>query len=746
MSILIGKIKSTIYYNEANSYLVALFRVSKVENEVDNEFLKKTITITGNLLDLKLETPLKLKGTYIFHEKFGNQFKFDDYEYIVPNENEDIIDFLSSSFVKGCGKKTAEKIVELYGNKSLEIIKENKFALDKVDGINESKRDKIYESLMNYTKSSDIILKLKNLGFSIEEAGKIYLKFKDRINDILDNNIYLLNDIIDFKRLDNIFLNNYKDPYDKRRVKACILEVMKAISINTGDIYSHKTDVYAYLERLFKIQIDYELFTLYLEELEKDLFIIIDDEDIYLQENYESEVVIAEFLKKIADKKIINYDYTEKIKKIEENLKITYNDDQIKAITTALNNNITIISGGPGTGKTTIINAIVKLYIDKYKLNNIDILNQIALLAPTGRAAKKMSTSTNLPASTIHRYLKWNKDTNSFGVNENNKNYQKLIIVDEVSMIDSSLFASLLKGLYSYVKLVLVGDAHQLPSVGPGIVLNDLISSDLFNYVPLNIIYRQSENSYIPYLAREIKNKDLTEEFLSKKDDYNFIMTESKNILLTIKKIIEEGIKKGYNENNLQVLAPMYKGENGIDNLNTMLCELFNPDIGQNFICYGEVIYKEGDKVLQLVNDADNNVFNGDIGFIKSISTINKPYKKEIITIDFDGNIINIAKKDLKNIKHAYAITIHKSQGSEFDHVIMPVTYQYGSMLYNKLLYTGVSRAKKSLIIIGDANIFYKGTMNDYGEIRKTTLINRLKKEFIHNNYDNNHNINEVNL
>lgn len=731
MNQIVGKIKSTIYYNEVNGYLVALFRVSKVSDESLKEHLKKSITITGTFLDLKLETLMELNGEFVSHEKFGRQFKVNNYELVMPKENDDIIEFLSSPFVKGCGKKTAEKIVEIYGEDSIEIIKENKYALDKIEGMSESKRDKIYESLLNYSKSSDVILKLKNLGFSIEEAGKIYAKYRDTIVDILENNIYLLNEIVDFKRLDNIFLNNYEDRYDKRRVKACTLESMKAISLNTGDIYYDKSDVFSILCKLFNLSIDYETYLEYLNELEKELFIVIDDSKCYLQENFQDEIDIAKLLKSIDNKNVKQIDYEEKINKLENNLNIIYNDDQKKAITTALNNNITIISGGPGTGKTTIINAIVKLYIETNKLNNIDLVEQIALLAPTGRAAKKMSSSTGLPASTIHRYLKWNKDHNDFMVNENNKNFQRLIIVDEVSMIDNALFAALLKGVHSYIKLILVGDAFQLPSVGPGLILSDLISSDLFNYVPLNYIYRQSENSYIPYLAREIKNKDLCEEFTVKKDDYNFIITDNKDIRMTIKKIIEAGIKKGYDENNLQILAPMYKGENGIDNLNMMLCDIFNPKESQRQINYGDVIYKEGDKVLQLVNDTDNNVFNGDIGFIKSIATINNPYKKEIVTIDFDGNLVMYQKKDLKNIRHAYAITIHKSQGSEFDHVILPITYHYGSMLYNKILYTGVSRAKKSLILIGDASAFYKGVLNDYGTMRKTTLQEKLTKEFI---------------
>ena len=725
---LIGKIKSIIYQNDTNGYVVALFRVSKVSDDTLRDYLKKSITVTGNILDLKLEVPIELEGEFVFHDKFGKQFNFNKYSLIVPEENDDIISFLSSKFIKGCGKKTAQKIVKIYGKDSLNIIKNDKYSLDKIDGMNETKRDKIYNSILNYSKSSDTILKLKNLGFTIEESGKIYSKYKERINDIIDNNIYLLNDIIEFQRLDSIFLNNNNDKYDKKRIQACILESMKKISLNTGDIYSYKEDIYSITNELFKLSLDYEMFLDNLNELANDLFIIIKDNRCYLINNYEDEITIAELLKRIDSKEILKKDYIDKLKKLESNLHITYNDDQIKAITSALNNNITIISGGPGTGKTTIINAIVKLYIDENKLNNVDISEHIALLAPTGRASKKMSVATGLPASTIHRYLKWNKESDEFMINENNKNFQRLIIVDEVSMVDASLFAALLKGIYSSVKLILVGDSFQLPSVGPGLVLNDLINSDYFNYVELNYIYRQSENSYIPFLAREIKNKDLTEEFLNKHDDYNFIIVDSKDIRLTIKKIIEAGINKGFDENNLQILAPMYKGDCGIDNLNSMLEALFNPNDKLNKIIYGDIFYKENDKVLQLVNDPDNNVFNGDIGYIKRIISV---ANKELITIDFDGNLVNYQKKDLKNIRHAYAMTIHKSQGSEFDHIIMPISFNYGGMLYNKILYTGVSRAKKSLILIGDPKAFYRGIQNDYSNNRKNSLQEELNNIFL---------------
>ena len=338
---------------------------------------------------------------------------------------------------------------------------------------------------------------------------------------------------------------------------------------------------------------------------------------------------------------------------------------------TALQNPVSIISGGPGTGKTTIVNAITRLFIEVYKLSPLEVSSQIALLAPTGRAAKKLSTSTHLPASTIHRYLKWNKDTNDFQINEYNKNYQKLIIVDETSMIDEYLFVSLLKGIPESSQIVFVGDTFQLPSVGAGLILNDLVTSQLFPYTSLDMIYRQSENSYIPILAKEIKEKNLSESFLEKKDDYNFLPCEAKNLKEMIRQIILRSQSKGLKVEDVQILAPMYKGENGIDNLNVLLQELFNPhDETKKELKYFDVVYREKDKVLQLINNPDCNVYNGDIGYIDSIKEVDNPYKHTEVTIDFDGNKVVYKTEDLQSIKHAYAMTIHKSQGSEFPHVI----------------------------------------------------------------------------
>ena len=716
MNYIKGKLKKIIFHNNESGYVVALFRVKETNDLTMKDKINKSITVTGVFTDVNIDIPMTLYGSYINNERFGMQYAVTSYEIDTPTTKEAIIEFLASSFIDGCGEKTAKKIVDHFGENTLEKIKENRDNLLEVDGITTIKAAKIYNSLQNYNKSSDAILKFQNLGFTIEECSRIYNKFKDRIDEVLGDCFFDLKEIIEFRKLDSIYMANF-GANTNVRIYACILESMQILSNYNGDTYYYREEITNILDKEFNIILSEDVFESILEDLKSKEKIYLIDRKIYLAKYYEEELNVAETLKKIDSKepeKIVNLE--EKLKNLEERLQIDYNTDQEKAIISALNNNVTIISGGPGTGKTTIINAITKLYIEDKKLGPADIMETIALLAPTGRASKKMASSTNLPAYTIHRYLKWYKDSNDFFYNEYNKTNHRLIIVDEVSMIDIDLFNALLNGISPGVKLILVGDTFQLPSVGPGLVLNDLIDSDYFNFVPLNQIYRQSDNSYIPYLAKEIKNNDLSEEFLNKRDDYTFFQTKSSLIKEAIEQIIKISLDKKINEHHMQVLAPMYKGENGIDNLNVVLQSIYNPaSPKKNEINYGDVIYREGDKVLQLVNDLDNNVFNGDIGYIEVISN-NK------ITIDFEGNRVEYEKKNLKQIKHAYAITIHKSQGSEFEHVIMPISTSYYKMLYNKLIYTGVSRAKKTLTIVGDAYAFARAVANNYSSNRKTSL------------------------
>lgn len=731
MNYIKGKIRNIIYQNKDNGYVVAVFRIKETNDPKMEEYVSKTVTITGIFLDINSEETFILFGEATQHERFGFQYQVKSYEKEKISSEDALIEFLSSSLIKGCGEKTAEKIVEILGMDAIEKIKNDEMVLNQIPNLSEAKKKSIRASLLEYSDADDSLLKLKELGFSILEATRIYKKYGASTKYIIESNLYVLTEIMDFNKIDTIYKSNHEE-LDAVRMKACMIEAMRRLSANNGDTYYKVEEIKDALKKEFDLVLDEITFEEIVYALEEENKIVLDQDLYYLTEYYDAEVDITNNLFQLnASNTTPFYDFDRELTMLEEENKVRYNEDQRNAIKKALENKITIISGGPGTGKTTIINAIVKLYIKMHDFSPMEVLANIALLAPTGRASKKMSSSTGLPAMTIHRFLKWNKDTNNFGVNEYHKAQENLIIVDEMSMIDVSLFDALLKGIKSNVQLIMVGDVFQLPSVGPGLVLNDLILSDLFTFCPLEKIYRQSDNSYIPYLALEIKNKDLSEDFVSQKDDYNFLNVDGKYIKDMIKKICVMSKAKGLNEEDIQILAPMYKGENGIDNLNVILQNLFNPkDTKKEEIHYGDVIYREGDKVLQLQNNPDNNVFNGDIGYIRKI--IPKSGKnKDLVLIDFEGVKVEYSKEELNQIKHAYAITIHKSQGSEFSHVILPISRSYYKMLYNKLIYTGVSRAKKSLVIIGEANAFMMAVNNDYASSRKTMLKEKLMNKFM---------------
>ena len=718
---LIGTIKNIIFAGD-NGYTVGLFKVKECN---EKEYINKTITFTGFFNNTNEIDKYELSGEFITHKKFGKQFQVDSYEKILPTTKENIIEFLSSSIIKGIGRKTAIKIVDKFGDNTLNIIKNNYQNLLLIPGISEEKALNIYNSIKEHDSNDELLMYLKNFGFTVKEALKLINKFGNNIKAIVEGNVYELKNIFDFKRLDQIFLKNYERD-NEIRIVACIIQTFNILQNNLGDTKFLKGMIFNNFIKLFKLDISDSQFDIYLNLLLQENKIVSKDNYYSLKETYNYEENIALSLKNINMHKIIcNNDLNKVISSLEEYLNIKYNDDQKNAIVCSLQNNISIITGGPGTGKTTIINGIVKTYIEVNRLNHFDTLNQIALLAPTGRAAKRMSLATNMQALTIHRFLKWNKEKNEFGINRFNKNKQKLIIVDEVSMVDTFLFYSLLEGLESNIKIIFVGDYNQLPSVSCGNILKDLIDSKKFNHVNLETIYRQKENSYIPYLAREIRIKELG-NYTTMKDDYNYLEVNSMNLREMIKKICLSSIKKGLNEKNLQILIPMYKGPNGIDNINLLLRDIFNKKDSQKEYLYNEIVYRENDKVLQLVNNPDANVFNGDIGYIENIYEKNKD--NFVLSVNFDGNVVDYKKNDLSSLKHAYAITIHKSQGSEFDHVILPIISSYKRMLYNKLIYTGVSRAKKSLIILGENDCFKEAVMNDYSVDRNTNL-----KEFLCN-------------
>lgn len=714
-----------IYSNPDNGYIVGVLKVK----ETDLDIAKNNIYFTGSFYNLRIKSNYTFEGEYKNNPKYGNQFQVNTYELLLPTKEEELIEFLSSDLFP-IGEKTATKIVSEFKEDTLDIILTDPNKLRCIPHLPQARIDKIYKILKDYQYTSKIVIELTTLGFSNKNALAIAHKYNIKAMDKISSNIYSLIEDMDFNFLDidAIAMNSGIDKEDDRRIQALIIYIINDITFETGNTYVSFEEL-LHTIRKYIYTIDEEVLEYNLFKLNESRKIKIKDDRYYLKEFYEAEEYIADKLWFLNDlEKVPPKNLDTKIDELEKRIGITYDKIQRSAIKKAILNNVTIITGGPGTGKTTIIKAIVSLLKDVYNAKN----NDIALLAPTGRAAKKIAESTNLFACTIHRYLGYDKDSNKFTVNEYNPNKEKYIIVDEVSMLDTILMSSLLKGTKRDIKLILVGDYYQLPSVGQGQVLKDLIDTDIIDVIKLNFLYRQNEESYIPVLASEIKDKDLSDSYLTKKDDYNFIQCDNIKAIPTITAIVKNAISKGYTDKDIQILAPMYKSINGIDTLNKHLQQIFNPPSEKRKeLVLSDIIYRVGDKVLQLVNDTDNNIYNGDLGYIKDIIDSKKSLsKKNEIVVDYDGNIVNYTPDKYINIRHGYAISIHKAQGSEFPLVILPIVNNFNRMLYNKLIYTGVTRAKKSLILVGEPQCFVNGIKNDFVDYRKTTL-----KDFILDKY-----------
>ena len=712
-------------------YIVGLFKIKETDHEELKDYINKTITFTGYFASLLEDDTYILKGELIEHPKYGLQYSVLEYERVLPEDKDGIVAFLSSDLFKGIGEALAKSIVDTLGNNALDLILENKENLLLVPKITIKKADIIYDTLNKYEESHKTVIYLSELGFNMKDALSIYNLYKGETIHNIEYNVYNLLDELDisFPKIDIIRHKLDIEDDDERRIKAGIYYSLKNLTYKTGNTYFTLEEIVIESSNLLHINIYSEDVKLYLDELRYLNKVKLDEDKYFLKEIYDDEIYVKDKIKYLLSKEQNNYKKLDKyLVELEEENKIEYNVEQVKAIKKSLENNITIITGGPGTGKTTIIKGIVDLYSRLNKYNFEETVKHLALLSPTGRASKKMSEATSYPSSTIHRFLKWSKDDNKFMINENNPDFSDLIIIDEVSMIDIELFASLLKGLTQNIKIILVGDYNQLPSVGPGNLLKDLIDSEVIDTISLEMIYRQSEDSYIPILAHDIKNNEVTEEFLETKDDYTFLKCSKESIVKNLKDLSLKLVERGYDYKNVQILAPMYAGINGIDNLNKELQDIYNPkDDTKKEIKIGDIIYRENDKILQLINNPDENVFNGDIGtIIKILNENESESKKTEIYVQYDYACVKYLPKDLVKIKHGFVISIHKSQGSEFDFVIMPICMSYYRMLYKKLIYTGITRAKKKLILIGEASAFLTSINNENEIIRRTNLKNIL--------------------
>lgn len=726
MSNITGNFKKTIYRNSNNNYLIGLFKVKEASNDLDN-FINKTITITGYLPDLNEIDTYILDGSLTNHSKYGEQFMVNNFERVMPKEVDSIVSVLSSDMFRGIGKKTAEAIVNMFHEDTFDVILNNPNNLLLVKGVSEKQAKVLYESLKNYQGSYEIILSLSKLGFSTKDSLKIYSKFKSKSFDYINEDIYKAYYDIDdiyFKVCDYIFLKNNSDRLDLKRIRATIIYILREITNASGNTYFYLDEIRPYLLRVLGTSISDELLLNSLNSLITLELIVVKEDKIYLKDYYDAEIFIARRLRLLAHSKKENIkNYNKAIEEIESKNRIVYNEEQKNAIIEAIANKCLIITGGPGTGKTTIIKGIIDLYqvLNKYKAKDLE--ENLALLAPTGRASKRMSEIAFLGASTIHRFLKWNKDTDRFQINEYNKSKASFVIIDESSMLDTLLLSNLLKGLSTNTKIIFVGDANQLPSVGAGDVLRDLINSEEIKTIKLNNLYRQGKDSNIITLAHDINEGVLNKDIFTNKEDLVFIKCPDNKVLDTIK----EEVTKLKN-NDYQVLAPLYKTINGIDNINNALQEVVNKKTNsKKELVINGVTYREKDKVIELSNMPDEYVFNGDIGLIDKI----KLSPKKEIYIDYDDNTVKYTQNMFNKFSLAYAISIHKSQGSEFKTVIMPIVKGYNKMLYRKLIYTGITRSKEKLILIGDINALEIAINNNSEQKRRTTLELFLKNGII---------------
>lgn len=736
-----GEVLAIFFSNPSNFYKVILIEV----DETNGEYSEDEIVITGNFGRIQEGASYQFYGSFTNHPKYGVQFKADRYETAQPSSSESLIDYLSGPQFKGVGKKTAEKIVDTLGTNCIDAIVENPNVLNQVTGVSKKQKNRIEEVLAEEYGMQKVILRLNQFGIDNTLAYRIYGKYEERTTEVIHENPYqLIQEIegIGFNRADKIADHLDIASDSDERIQAAVTYALFTICNDSGDTYVIERSLIQrtieILEKSRPFIIDQELVLKNLEQLIKDSMIYEEEGRYFLSALYHAEWgIVSSFDFLLDDEKtpIKEKPFLENISDLEFELDIEYGDSQKSAIKEALESPVFILTGGPGTGKTTVLEGIVHLFaelndlsLDPYSYK--DEAFPILLAAPTGRAAKRMKESTGLPASTIHRLLGLTADDEDL-MNDNGYVLEgELLIIDEMSMVDTFLANRLFQSIPKGMKVILVGDQDQLPSVGPGQVFRDLIDSGKIPQKELKEIYRQGDGSSIIPLAHDIKHNRLPADLLEKKKDRNFFAARSQSVVPIIETIVEKAIEKGYTANDIQVLAPMYKGPAGINILNERLQEIFNPNDGSRTeVQHIDTVYRIGDKVLQLQNDPENNVFNGDLGFITSITKAKyTELKTDIITVDFEGNEVDYLRSNWNKITLAYCCSIHKAQGSEYDIVILPLVSSYGRMLKKDILYTAITRASKSLSLIGEPQAFVR-SVESQQNLRNTALKERLQSE-----------------
>jgi exodeoxyribonuclease V alpha subunit len=726
-----GQVERITYANEENGYVIAKIKVPGRQN---------LVTVVGNLFTIAPGEILRLVGHWDHHPKYGEQLKVHSYESVLPATVKGIERYLGSGMIKGIGPIMAKRLVAAFGEKTLDIIENSIERLLEVSGIGEKRVEMIRHAWEEQKEIRDVMVFLQGQGVSPAYAVRIFKHYgNDAIKVVSENPYRLAMDIfgIGFITADKI-AEKLGIPKDSPlRAEAGALYVLHELSDDGHIYYPYESLVRKCAEVL---QVEEATIPYALESIASQKKVIIEDSispnsgdpqagsptpnsrAVYLTPLHVAEIGIVNRLKALfgypKQMRLINID--EAISWAQKTLMITLSEKQVDAVRSSVHAKAMIVTGGPGTGKTTIINTIIKIYT---KMGQ-----KVVLAAPTGRAAKRMTETTGHEAKTIHRLLEYSPGGTTFKKNEANPLEADLVVIDEASMVDTVLMYHLLKAVSMKATVIFVGDVDQLPSVGPGSILKDIIDSEYLPTVRLNEIFRQSKESMIIVNAHRINSGQMPTTFRDeshKKDFYFFPVDEPEKVLEEIVSLCRDKVpaRFGYDPmNDIQVLTPMHKGTVGVANLNTVLQSALNP--GNDELVRAGRVVKAGDKVIQMRNNYDKDVFNGDIGRIVAID-------REIqeVVIDFDGRRVPYEFPELDEIALAYAISVHKSQGSEYPVVIMPVLTQHFMLLQRNLLYTGITRGKKLVILIGTWKALAIAMKNNTPQKRYTMLRERLKRQ-----------------
>lgn len=741
-----GVVEKIIFHNPDSMYYIASIEIK----ETDSTYTGDTIVVTGNMVDLQEDSSYVFKGEIVQSGKRGEQLKVSFYE-LDKLEGENLISYFASDQFKGIGPKKAMKIIEIYGDDPIDKILEDPSKLATISGMTQKVREAFVQTLKGDYQNQQTIAKIVGYGLTLPMATKLIKKYEDDTLDVINENPYLMTRSVkgfSFASADLLAKAIGIKGDSPFRVEAAFRQVLASCSGETGDTYMLAEKLIPETYQLLvqsrpeeKQLITDELLKSLLDEFIEDrkFYCDFDNTDnnknkIFLYSSYMNELKIVENVIRIMDSEgyiSSSADIDSIIDEVEEEVGFSYDAIQRKAIKEAVTSKFFVLTGGPGTGKTTVINGILKTY---EKIRRVTLRNEkdiVKLLAPTGKAARRMGEATGLSASTIHSALGLTKDDEDSSLEQDYLECD-FVIIDEFSMVDAWLGKQLFTNLSSRTQVLIVGDKDQLPSVGAGRVLGDFLEIDEVPSIRLQTTFRQGNDSSIISLATALNDGRLPNDFKLKKNDYSYIEGDAKKIAAVIPQIFQVAMDKGFSSSDIQILAPMYRGEEGIDNLNQIMQNYLNPRKSHalEFRYLENSCFRIGDKVLHLVNDINKGVSNGDVGYIRDlIPAKDSESKQDEIVIDFGGTDVSYARSDWDRITLAYAISIHKSQGSEFPVVIMPITNQAYKMLQRNLVYTGVTRAKQKLILLGSENAYLKAVRTE-GSKRNTFLKELFEREY----------------